>query len=81
MSIGDLIHASVRCVKCGAKGVGTCDCWVKCPCGWTKGRDEPCGNPIHGGAPRPSVVTHGGSLPPELATKAKRKAKKRAGLK
>ena len=43
--IDKLITSSVRCTRCGAQGVGTCDCWVQCACGWTKGRGEECGNP------------------------------------
>lgn len=25
-----LIESSVSCTKCGAKGVGTCNCWERC---------------------------------------------------
>lgn len=28
-----------------AAGIGTCDCWVQCPCGWAKWRGEECRNP------------------------------------
>ena len=45
--LGALIDAQVSCTKCGSKGVSTCDCWVRCACGWLKGKDEPCQNPIH----------------------------------
>jgi len=43
--IDRLITSRVHCTRCGAQGVGTCDCWVQCACGWTKGRGEECGNP------------------------------------
>ena len=42
--IDKIIIGKVRCVKCGA-GYGACDCWVKCKCGWHRGKDEPCNNP------------------------------------
>ena len=38
-NLEQMIDASVHCSKCGAKGVGTCDCWVtlRCPtCGASK---------------------------------------------
>ena len=30
--IQKMIDASVKCVKCGAAGVGTCDCWKDWAC-------------------------------------------------
>lgn len=35
--------ASMRCTKCGAQA-GTCQCWVKCSCGWSYERGEKCRN-------------------------------------
>ena len=32
------------CTKCDARGVGTCDCWVQCSCGWTAEKNRPCRN-------------------------------------
>ena len=40
-----MIDANVTCTRCGTKGVGNCDCWEPCGCGWSKGRGEPCDNP------------------------------------
>lgn len=40
-----MIDASVRCLKCGAKGVGTCDCNERCSCGWIADKGQPCRNP------------------------------------
>jgi len=45
MSLETMISDSACCVKCGSLGVGTCDCWEPCPCGWTKERGEECNNP------------------------------------
>ena len=34
--IQQLIDSVVVCIKCGAKGIGTCDCWTMCErCGWS----------------------------------------------
>lgn len=34
MGILEMVDAAVSCCACGAKGVGTCNCWDKCPdCG------------------------------------------------
>lgn len=30
MSINRLIDQNVKCTLCGTKGVGNCDCWVRC---------------------------------------------------
>lgn len=45
MSLGDLIAKSVRCTKCGTQGVGNCDCWVRCSCGWFVEPGKFCPNP------------------------------------
>ena len=50
MSIRDLIDSAVVCQKCGATGVGTCDCWKRCSCGHWIAKDEECGHPVHGPA-------------------------------
>lgn len=44
--IAKLINESVKCSKCGMQGVGNCDCWIKCKCGWwvEKGESQ-CNNP------------------------------------
>lgn len=39
------INACVRCVRCGALGVFTCDCHERCSCGWFADKGQPCGNP------------------------------------
>lgn len=44
MSLDRLVDQAVRCVKCGA-GIGKCDCWVWCTCGWRAERGKPCNNP------------------------------------
>lgn len=43
--INRMIDAVVRCTKCGAKGLFTCDCWERCSCGWSAERGKICGNP------------------------------------
>lgn len=40
-----MIDASVRCGKCGTKGMWNCDCYKPCSCGWIAERGKPCGNP------------------------------------
>ena len=40
-----LIDSNVHCLRCGARGVGTCDCRVRCSCGWYADRGQPCNNP------------------------------------
>lgn len=39
------INMTVRCTKCGAVGINSCDCWEECKCGWTKERGGKCSNP------------------------------------
>lgn len=43
----DLLFDSAKfhCSKCGAEGIGTCDCWEHCSCGWWAEKGKPCGNP------------------------------------
>ena len=43
--IGRMIDASVHCAKCGAKGMGNCDCQQRCACGWWAEEGKPCRNP------------------------------------
>lgn len=31
-AVDKLIDSSVHCIKCGKKGIGTCDCWEQCSC-------------------------------------------------
>lgn len=45
MSLGEMIKRSVECVKCVAKGIGNCDCWERCSCGWFAEKGKPCRNP------------------------------------
>lgn len=45
MSLSHLIDAAVQCGKCGAQGLGSCDCWERCSCGWWPEKGQPCGNP------------------------------------
>jgi hypothetical protein len=40
-----LIDMAVRCLKCGAAGIGTCACWEECSCGWTTEAGTVCSNP------------------------------------
>lgn len=47
MSIINSIDSNVRCTKCGTKGVGNCDCWTRCNCGWSYEKGGKCRNPIH----------------------------------
>lgn len=60
MSIRDMITASVRCTLCGAKGVGTCDCWATCPrcgCMYERGKDcDRCAAEASGKPHTPRVV-------------------------
>jgi hypothetical protein len=37
-------NAGLHCTICNAP-YGTCDCWVRCSCGWSARRGEPCRNP------------------------------------
>src|SRR3546814_6509596 len=39
----------LKCAVCGAQA-GTCDCWEKCPCGWSFRKGAKCQNPAHGAA-------------------------------
>ncbi len=48
MSINNLIDRSVRCAQCGTPGVGTCNCWARCPCGWIYEAGGRCPAPVHG---------------------------------
>ena len=60
-AIGDMINNTVKCVKCGA-GMGECDCWTKCKCGWLFEKDSKCNNPKCGGGPnRPLTAIFTGS--------------------
>ena len=43
--IARMVDGAVRCVKCGAPGVGTCACWERCSCGWSAEAGKPCRNP------------------------------------
>jgi hypothetical protein len=43
--IEEMIDSVVKCLKCGAAGIGTCDCWEECSCGWYADKEKPCGNP------------------------------------
>lgn len=45
MSLSEMIKRSVKCVKCGAQGIGNCACWEQCSCGWTAEAGKPCNNP------------------------------------
>ena len=36
--------SSMKCTLCGA-GMGNCDCWEQCTCGWTAEKGKPCSNP------------------------------------
>lgn len=38
--------AAMKCVKCSA-AMGACDCWTKCPCGWSFEKGTKCRNPTH----------------------------------
>lgn len=40
-----LIESSVKCSICGTPGVGTCDCWERCSCGWYALKGNLCRNP------------------------------------
>lgn len=40
-----LVESSVSCAKCGTKGIGACDCWERCSCGWMAEKGKPCDNP------------------------------------
>jgi|GEM_PF-4687050 len=58
------ILTNVRCVKCGARGVVTCDCWEQCDCGWLRETGGDCANPEHGGQTRkPMTTVAAGKLP------------------
>lgn len=41
-----MIDATMRCLKCGTPGIGTCSCWERCSCGWTAEAGKPCGNQV-----------------------------------
>lgn len=41
---GMIDRAGLKCSLC-QKPAGTCPCWIKCRCGWSRERGEPCGNP------------------------------------
>lgn len=45
MSINKAIDAHVRCLKCGTPGVGKCDCWEFCTCGYIIEKGKICHNP------------------------------------
>jgi hypothetical protein len=36
----------LKCTLCGAQA-GTCDCWTRCPCGWSFEKNTACRNPKH----------------------------------
>lgn len=42
--VNRMVDSTVSCVKCGARGIGTCDCWERCSCGWLAEKGQPCGN-------------------------------------
>ncbi len=44
MSINSLIDSCVKCVQCG-KGLGSCDCFIVCLCGWFREPGVCCKNP------------------------------------
>lgn len=77
MSIGDMISANVRCTLCGSKGVGSCDCWVKCEgCGCYYESCKICTRCDLARAnelPRAIAV---GRLPASIVTKKRQKAKR-----
>jgi hypothetical protein len=39
-------RADMRCTKC-SKPAGTCQCWTRCPCGWSYETGTACRNPMH----------------------------------
>lgn len=41
-----IVDSAVRCTKCGA-GMGKCDCWTQCECGWLFEKGTKYRNPIH----------------------------------
>jgi hypothetical protein len=43
--INSMVDAVVSCVLCGTSGVGNCDCWEHCSCGWWARAGTPCRNP------------------------------------
>jgi len=43
--IESMIDAAVTCGKCGTRGIGNCDCYRKCSCGWFAEKGKPCTNP------------------------------------
>jgi hypothetical protein len=42
-----MVDSVMSCTLCGAKGVGTCDCWVTCSCGWHFEKGTECRNEVH----------------------------------
>lgn len=47
MPIDKLISQRVKCTICGVQGVGNCNFWEMCSCGWFKEKGGKCNNPIH----------------------------------
>ena len=44
MSINRMVDMAVTCSRCGTKGIGNCDCFERCSCGWFADKGKPCGN-------------------------------------
>ena len=40
-----MIDSAVSCGKCGTSGVGNCDCYEHCSCGYWAEKGKPCRNP------------------------------------
>ena len=59
-----LIDTAVHCSICGTQGVGNCDCWITCQCGWSYPRGaesllpQPCKNPVHRAPPRDVICPY-----------------------
>lgn len=49
------IDAVMRCTVCGAP-MGMCDCWTRCPCGWSFEKGTTCRNPAHAAATLPGIL-------------------------
>jgi hypothetical protein len=46
-----MVMTNMRCAICGEPW-GTCDCWIRCHCGWYYEKGTKCGNPEHSKPPR-----------------------------
>lgn len=42
-----MVDAVMRCTKCGTQGMGNCDCWTECECGWRYEKGGECANEVH----------------------------------